>query len=202
MSRRDNFMSTKKLFNNLCKISLIVYITLLILGIMLKAIMPNDLIANYNFLSTFNLKERLIRGLKIIEFYQIEIELNQFAKAVVLDVLNIFIFIPFGILISHFIKNKKIIKTIMITLIFSIVIELFQLFTIIGSFMLNDLITNIIGGFIGSIVYIIVTKKEKYKIYNILLIVFIIIIILIVSYLLINFIINLDLYKNILMHFN
>lgn len=59
---------------------------------MLKAIMPNDLIANYNFLSTFNLKERLIRGLKIIVFYQIEIELNQFAKAVVLDVLNIFIF--------------------------------------------------------------------------------------------------------------
>ena len=52
----------------------------------------------------------------------------------------------------------------MITLIFSIVIELFQLFTIIGSFMLNDLITNIIGGFVGSIVYIIVTKKENKKI--------------------------------------
>lgn len=73
MSRRDNFTSTKKLFNHLCKISLILYITLLIFEIMLKAIMPNDLIANYIFLSTFNLKERLIRGLKIIEFYQIEL---------------------------------------------------------------------------------------------------------------------------------
>lgn len=52
MSRKKYFMSTKKLFNNLCKISLILYITLLIFGIMLKAIMPNDLIANYNFLFT------------------------------------------------------------------------------------------------------------------------------------------------------
>ena len=36
---------------------------------MLKAIMPKDLIANYQFLSSMNVNERLIRGLKIFEFW-------------------------------------------------------------------------------------------------------------------------------------
>ena len=51
-------MEQKKLFNNLIKISLIVYVLAVIFGIMLKSIMPKDLIANYEFLSTMTTKER------------------------------------------------------------------------------------------------------------------------------------------------
>ena len=69
-------MEQKKLFNNLIKISLIVYVLAVIFGIMLKSIMPKDLIANYEFLSTMTTKERMIRGLKIFEFYKIEYELG------------------------------------------------------------------------------------------------------------------------------
>ena len=92
-------MNTKKLFDKLIIIALVFYIFLLIFGIMLKAIMPYDLIANYNFLSTFNIKQRLIRGLNLIEFYQIEMQLNEFKKAIILDVLNIIIFIQLQFLL-------------------------------------------------------------------------------------------------------
>lgn len=46
------------------------------------------------------------------------------------------------------------------------IIELFQLFTIIGSFMLNDLIVNVLGGLLEAIIYVLVTKKKQYKIYT------------------------------------
>ena len=60
--------------------------------------------------------------------------------------------------------------------------------------MLNDLLINVIGGLIGSILYIIITKNNKYIVYNILLILFIFIELIIVSYLLINFVVNLNVY--------
>jgi hypothetical protein len=60
--------------------------------------------------------------------------------------------------------------------------------------MLNDLLINVIGGLIGSILYIIITKNNKYNVYNILLILFIFIELIIVLYLLINFVVNLNVY--------
>jgi glycopeptide antibiotics resistance protein len=156
--------------------------------------MPNDLIVNYEYLSTFTLKERFIRGVKIIEFYKIEYEIGVIAKTIILDILNMLIFVPFGILITHFIKKKRVVKALVITFIISLVIELFQLYTIIGAFMLNDLLINVIGGLIGSILYIIITKNNKYNVYNILLILFIFIELIILLYLLINFVVNLNVY--------
>jgi glycopeptide antibiotics resistance protein len=156
--------------------------------------MPNDLIVNYEYLSTFTLKERFIRGVKIIEFYKIEYEIGVIAKTIILDILNMLVFVPFGILITHFIKRKRVVKVLLITFIISLIIELFQLYTIIGAFMLNDLLINVIGGLIGSILYIIITKNNKYILYNILLILFIFIELIIVSYLLINFVFNISVY--------
>ena len=190
-------MEQRRLFNNLIKISLIVYVLAVLFGIMLKSIMPNDLIANYDFLSTMTIKERIIRGLKIFEFYKIEYELGIIKRTIILDLLNMIVFIPFGILITHFFKKKRILISTVITFIFSLFIEIFQLLTIIGAFMLNDLIINIIGGVIGSIIYVYVTRSEKYKIYNILLIIFVSIMSIISAYLIINFISNINIYVDI-----
>ena len=187
--------NNEKRFNILMKISLIIYLIILILTVMFKTFMPNSLIESYNFLSNFTLEERFFRGINLIEFYKIEYELGIITKTIILDILNCIIFIPFGILISNQIKKNKIIKSILLTLIISIFIETFQLITIIGSFMLNDLITNIIGGLIGSILYILITRKKKYNIYIILLSIFLLIELILVSYLLINLIINIDVYK-------
>ena len=190
-------MEQRRLFNNLIKISLIVYVLAVLFGIVLKSIMPNDLIANYDFLSTMTIKERMIRGLRIFEFYKIEYELGIIKRTIILDLLNMIVFIPFGILVTHFFKKKRILISTVITFIFSLFIEIFQLLTIIGAFMLNDLIINIIGGVIGSIIYVYVTRSEKYKIYNILLIIFVSIMSIISIYLIINFVSNINIYADI-----
>ena len=190
-------MKSKRLFNSLILISLITYIFIIVFGIVFKSFMPNDLIVNYEYLSTFTLKERFIRGVKIIEFYKIEYEIGVIAKTIILDILNMLVFVPFGILITHFIKKKRVVKALLITFIISLIIELFQLYTIIGACMLNDLLINVIGGLIGSILYIIITKNNKYIVYNILLILFIVVELIIVSYLLVNFVVNINIYGDL-----
>ena len=186
-------------FNYLIKVSLIIYSIILLLAIMLKSFMAEDLIANFNFLSTFTLKERFIRGIRLIEFYKIEYELGILLRTIILDLLNCIIFIPFGMFISHYFKKHKVLKTLLIILAVSVIIEFIQLVTIIGSFMLNDLITNVIGGGIGYILYIILTNSKKYNIYNILLFIFVVAEVVLVSYLFICFVVNINIYKDIIM---
>ena len=190
-------MKDKKAFNLLMKISLVLFVLVLVFTVMLKAIMPKDLIANYQFLSSMNVNERLIRGLKIFEFYQIEAEIGELTKAIILDILNMIIFIPFGILLAHCFKNNKILKTLLVSFVFIVLIELFQLYSIIGAFMLNDLLINIFGSLIGCIIYMLVIKKEKYNVYNVLLLIFIVLCIASLIYLLVNFINNIEIYINI-----
>lgn len=190
-------MKDKKTFNILMKISLGLYVLVLVFAIMLKTIMPKDLIANYQFLSSMNVNERLIRGLKIFEFYQIEAEIGELTKAIILDILNMIIFIPFGILLAHCFKKNKILKTLFVSFVFIVLIELFQLYSIIGAFMLNDLLINILGSLIGCIIYMLVIKKEKYNVYNVLLLIFIVLCIASIIYLLVNFINNMEIYINI-----
>lgn len=190
-------MKDKKAFNLLMKISLVLFVLVLVFTVMLKAIMPKDLIANYQFLSSMNVNERLIRGLKIFEFYQIEAEIGELTKAIILDILNMIIFIPFGILLAHCFKKNKILKTLFVSFVFIVLIELFQLYSIIGAFMLNDLLINILGSLIGCIIYMLVIKKEKYNVYNVLLLIFIVLCIASLIYLLVNFINNIEIYINI-----
>ena len=190
-------MKDKKAFNLLMKTSLVLFVLVLVFTVMLKAIMPKDLIANYQFLSSMNVNERLIRGLKIFEFYQIEAEIGELTKAIILDILNMIIFIPFGILLAHCFKKNKILKTLFVSFVFIVLIELFQLYSIIGAFMLNDLLINILGSLIGCIIYMLVIKKEKYNVYNVLLLIFIVLCIASLIYLLVNFINNIEIYINI-----
>ena len=123
-------MKDKNTFNILMKISLGLYVLILFFAIMLKAIMPKDLIANYQFLSFMNVNERLIRGLKIVEFYQIEAEIGELTKAIILDFFNMIIFIPFGILLAHCFKKNKILKTLLVSFVFIVlIIDVFPQFS-------------------------------------------------------------------------
>ena len=68
---------------------------------------------------------------------------------------NILLFIPFGFFVSFIIKSKKPIYIIIITIITSFVIEYVQL--LIGrTFDVDDILLNIVGGFLGYLVYLII----------------------------------------------
>lgn len=77
---------------------------------------------------------------------------------------NVVGFIPFGLILP--IMNKKFRKFITIVLIsfqISLTIEIAQLFLKVGSFDVDDLFLNTLGGIIGYIVFFIVNKiRRKY----------------------------------------
>lgn len=74
---------------------------------------------------------------------------------------NMLMFIPFGFLISYFLKLEKPYSIIILSFITSVTIEVTQL--LIGRvFDIDDIILNVIGGFIGFLLFYILGKIEKH----------------------------------------
>ena len=68
---------------------------------------------------------------------------------------NILLFIPFGFFVSFILKTKKPSYIIIVTFIASLVIEFTQL--LIGrTFDVDDVLLNIVGGFLGYLIYLII----------------------------------------------
>lgn len=74
---------------------------------------------------------------------------------------NMLMFIPFGFLISYFLKLEKPYSIIILSFITSVTIEVTQL--LIGRvFDIDDIILNVIGGLIGFLSFYILGKIEKH----------------------------------------
>ena len=74
-------------------------------------------------------------------------------------ILNIVAFVPFGFFLPILSKKrygKKFLYTFFSTLQFTLIIELCQLFMKVGTFDVDDIFLNTIGGVIGYLCYIIV----------------------------------------------
>lgn len=87
-----------------------------------------------------------------------DISKDRTAESVLQVLLNIFMTVPFGFFFKFFL-NMKIRNIILITFLFSLIIELAQLtglfFIYPGSYRLfdvDDLMTNTLGGFLGTVV--------------------------------------------------
>ena len=73
---------------------------------------------------------------------------------------NVLLFIPFGYFVNTIIKNKKIIISIIITLITSLSIEVIQM-KIGRSFDIDDIMLNILGGVIGYYIFKLLNHIEE-----------------------------------------
>lgn len=84
------------------------------------------------------------------------------SKMFILNVIgNIVIFIPFGYLISEYIKSKKIWQLLITSLITSISVEFIQL-NIGRSFDVDDIFLNVLGTIIGYLIYKLFKKLQKH----------------------------------------
>lgn len=84
------------------------------------------------------------------------------SKLFMLNVIgNISIFIPFGYLISFYVKPKNALSPLIVTFITSSIVELIQL-NIGRSFDVDDIILNILGTFIGYVLYKILKYFQKH----------------------------------------
>lgn len=66
---------------------------------------------------------------------------------------NILIFIPFGFFLPMGSTKKSFVLTALFSFFLSLGIETFQLLTKIGSFDVDDLLLNTLGGIIGYLLY-------------------------------------------------
>lgn len=74
---------------------------------------------------------------------------------------NILLFVPFGLFVSYIMKTRKVSPILFISLITSGVIEYTQL-KIGRTFDIDDIILNVVGGFIGYLIFIICDTLENH----------------------------------------
>ncbi len=70
---------------------------------------------------------------------------------------NMIMFVPYGFFSSYFLQEKRVILIMILTLIVSFTIEYIQL-QIGRVFDIDDIILNVLGGMIGSFIYILFLK--------------------------------------------
>lgn len=68
---------------------------------------------------------------------------------------NILIFVPYGFFISMASRSRGFFKTLFFSMGLSLCVETVQLFTKVGSFDVDDILLNTIGGVLGYIIFLI-----------------------------------------------
>lgn len=86
-------------------------------------------------------------------------------KVVMMNIVgNVVAFMPFGYFVPRLAKRKVgFFATTLFSLEFSLFVEAVQLVTKTGSFDVDDLLLNTLGGILGYIVYCIVHKRRQQK---------------------------------------
>lgn len=75
---------------------------------------------------------------------------------------NICVFVPFGLCLPKlFERCRKLISVAILSLELSLVAEVIQLVTRVGSFDVDDLLLNTIGGILGYLVYKVFAKEKE-----------------------------------------
>lgn len=77
---------------------------------------------------------------------------------------NVLIFIPYGFFISMASRSRGFFKTLFFSMGLSLCVETVQLFTRVGSFDVDDILLNTIGGVLGYIIFSIcnVIRRRHY----------------------------------------
>ena len=174
-----------KRLNILSIILFCIYILLLIWIVLFKCNIYLSITNGYFEFKTLTLKERFDYYLiPFIDYFNND-STQTFIKFKD-GILNVFVFIPLGLYLSFFIKNNKFIKVIFYTFLISLLFEIIQLFSLLGSFQTEDLILNLFSGLLGYIIYKIIYKEKNIKVLNILSLICIIILTPILIYGVIN----------------
>ena len=121
------------------------YVLLLVWVILFKF----SFISQININSPMSLWERFLNGFHFFDFL---VESNRWLqiRGCLVTVLNILLFMPWGIYASFFWDKKG---SVFSAFAFSLLVECTQLFANFGVFSLEDIILNTLGAFFGVLIY-------------------------------------------------
>ena len=74
---------------------------------------------------------------------------------------NIMIFVPYGFFISMAGKSMGFFKILFFSMALSLGVETIQLFTRVGSFDVDDILLNTIGGVLGYILFVVCSRIRR-----------------------------------------
>ena len=113
--------------------------------------------------------------------------------------LNVLAFVPLGIFWSFLCEKRVLLSATTASLGLSLLIEIAQLFTMIGNYGIGDVICNTLGGFLGALLFLVVCQNSFFRKHEKkILIVMICISCVALSVLVYNTAIHLDVYMDIL----
>lgn len=135
----------------------VLYVFILLWMLIFKFSNAEMLARNYKNLSELNLRERFLWD--IVPFYTRQNHTLQRLEFVA----NSLVFAPFGVLLNYLFKKRCIIRDFALCAGFSLAVEVFQLYTLLGGFATADLIMNSLGYFVGLVLYYLIFKKRTVK---------------------------------------
>ncbi len=115
-------------------------------------------LSRVSLLELFNGQRTIVRSINLLPFHSImeyisgsSENLKRFAFGNVVG--NVAIFVPFGIYLPLFKKDKRIITNLLFVFLVSLLVEIIQGFFGIGTSDIDDVILNCLGGWIGILGY-------------------------------------------------
>lgn len=194
---------TEKLVFILSTVLFTIYCLIIIWAIVFKCNYSQAYIDSYEYLHEYNLIDRLIISHVPLKEYFYFLINEPLSTPSLEEVANIIIFIPLGMYIPYIFKNKKFLFTVLISLCVTLLFEIIQLLTLIGSFSIYDICTNVLGGMVGYLIYklcykLLLTEKRRLGV-NIALLCGNIMFLPLLIYAFINTINNFDIYIDILL---
>ena len=122
-----------------------IYVLLLIWAILFKF----SFISEININSPMSLETRFLRGFRFFDFF-FEKNVWRLIRGLLIAILNILVFLPWGIYASFFYDKKR---TVLFAAVFSLMIECIQLFASFGVFSFEDLALNTLGTYLGALLF-------------------------------------------------
>lgn len=133
---------------------------ILIWALVLKMCDEEMLVRNYYNLRNMSLIDRIKWDLIPFNYRKDDPLVNQ---QIIVTILNCFVFVPFGVTLCYVFKKPNVLRDASLCLAFSLGIEALQLFTPFGNPATEDLITNVLGYFLGLAIYYVFLKRLSTK---------------------------------------
>ncbi|MBO5907112.1 MAG: VanZ family protein [Clostridia bacterium] len=156
----NSSLRDEKMFKGLVAVASVSITLLLVWALVFKCGSTIMLERNYHNLRQFTTVERIMWD--IIPFnYRHEGVWH--VREVLETVLNCFVFAPLSFTLCFFFKRGKCIKAAAVAYLIAICIEISQIFTAWANPATEDLITNLAGAIIGSLIYLLLFRRPYTK---------------------------------------
>lgn len=151
---------TAKTLRRLVIWATVMFAWILVWSLLLKCGMEHLLIRTYSNLKGMTFEERLLWDLIPFNYRGTEYWIG---LQILTTILNCFVFAPLGIAFCYLFKKQNLLRDALICLGCSMIIEILQLFTVLGNPATEDLITNTAGCIIGFGIYHLLLKRLSVK---------------------------------------